>query len=127
MERNDLFDIYDDTVVTVWDGHGWVDPADVCTARGQGAVVLTAWNPGWERPERPVNDAANLRLQKDLEALGVEVWPAVGASRHDDHSEPGFIAWGMDGQSGCAVARRFGQFAIYVYDAQGTRLTLDCA
>lgn len=127
MEREELFDIYDDTVVTVWDGHAWVDPAPRCRERGEGGVVLTAWNPGWERPSRDVNEAANERLSRELAGRGLEVWPAVGASRHEDHSEPGFLVWGMAPEEGCSLAQMFDQFAIYVYDAQGRRTTRDCA
>jgi hypothetical protein len=126
MERDELFEIYDDTVVTIWDGHAWVDPAPLCRVRGRGAVVLTAWNPGWERPGRAVNDATNQRLEAELVQGRAEVWPAVGASRHDEHSEPGFIVWGMTAEEGCEIARRYGQFGIYLYDAEGQRVTVDC-
>jgi len=127
MEREELFDIYDDTIVTAWDGREWVDPGPACVERAVGAVVLTAWNPGWERPAREVNEEANRRLEAELAHRGWDFWPAVGASRHDDHSEPGFLVWGMSPEDGCALARDFGQFAIYVYDADGMRVTCDCA
>lgn len=127
MERADLFQIYDDTLVTVWDGDAWVDPAPLCRARGVGAVILTAWNPGWERPDRATNDTNNRRLEAQLADSGADFWPAVGSSRYDDHSEPGFIVWGMAAEEGCALARRFGQFGIYLYDADGVRVTVDCA
>lgn len=127
MERAELFEIYDDTEVTVWDGAAWVDPAPLCRARGEGAVVLTAWNPGWERPDRATNDASNERLEADLADCGLDVWPAIGASQHEDHAEPGFLVWGMAADQGCAIARRFGQFAIYVYSPDGVRATVDCA
>lgn len=124
--REELFGIYDDTLVTVWDGSSWVDPAPVCVARGESGVVLTAWNPGWERPGRAANEANNRRLEAELDLIGADVWPAVGASQRDDHSEPGFIVWGMTAERGCEIARRFGQFAIYLYDPDGSRKTIDC-
>ena len=126
MERDDLFAIYDDTVVTAWDGLAWVDPGPVCIARQISAVVLTAWNPGWERPGHEVNDANNLRLEADLVEAGLDVWPAIGASQNDDHSEPGFLVWGISAEQGCAIARRYGQFGIYLYGPDGVRTTIDC-
>lgn len=126
MERDELFGIYDDTVVTAWDGEAWIDPSPICVARGRSAVVITAWNPGWERPDRQVNEANNARLEADLAETDFEVWPAVGASRYEDHSEPGFLVWGMTPDEGCTVARRYGQFGIYFYGADGMRTTIDC-
>lgn len=127
MEREELFDIYDDTVVTVWDGTAWIDPTPACRQREVGGVVLTAWNPGWSRPGRTANEAANVRLEAALAVGGWDIWPAIGASRHEDHSEPGFFVWGMSPEEGCSLAREFGQFAIYVFDAEGSRTTRDCA
>lgn len=112
--------------MTVWNGDAWVDPVSVCRARGVGAVVLTAWNPGWVRPDRATNDANNERLELELVQSEADFWPAVGSSRHDDHSEPGFIIWGMAAEEGCAIARRFGQFAIYLYNPDGLLVTIDC-
>jgi hypothetical protein len=32
----------------------------------------------------------------------------------------------MTAEEGCEIARRYGQFGIYLYDAEGQRVTIDC-
>ncbi|MFM1917582.1 MAG: hypothetical protein RJB01_1097 [Actinomycetota bacterium] len=126
MDREELFDIYDATRVTVFWGGEWADADDIVKERGEGAVVMTAWNPGWERPSREANEAANVAMYADLTNGPYEVVPAIGASVDEAHSEPGFLVWGMNPHLGCEIASKYGQFAIYVYSADGSRETRDC-
>ena len=126
MEREALFEVYDSTLVTVLLAGEWFEAEAVVKERGEGAVVMTAWNPGWERPSLAENEAANEAMFAELASGSHEIVPAVGASVDEAHSEPGFLIWGMDPQLGCEIARRYGQFAIYVSSPDGTRETVDC-
>lgn len=119
-----MTDVYQATVVTVWDpAHGGdgLDPATVAQQRGEQAVVLTAWNPGDARWTQTQNDQANDRMREVLMATGLPVWPADGKDPEDTFCEPGFCVWGMNVDRGLAIARQFDQFAIYVYRSTGAR------
>lgn len=122
--REQLFDAYETTIVSIeHPEEGWTDPALVAVARRQGAVVMTAWNPGFARPAVAENIRANERLRAELEELGYVVWRADGRAPDGSEHEPGWIVWGMAVDQGLAVAARHGQFAIYVYDDAGRRET----
>jgi len=125
--REDLFGHYDSTIVSVLHPeHGWTDPALVMLERGDTAVVMTAWNPGFERPGRDINELANARMRAELVLTGHETWRADGTSPDGTFHEPGWLAWGMQVPDAIELARRFGQFAIYVFDATGERTTVPC-
>lgn len=126
MEREALFEIYDSTLVTVLSDGEWFEAEALVKERGEGAVVMTAWNPGWERPSLAENEAANEAMFAELASGPHEISTAVGASADEAHSEPGFLIWGMDPELGSEIARKYGQFAIYVYSPDGTRETVDC-
>jgi hypothetical protein len=132
MSRRDeaikeLFDQYQAAIVSACDPEGgWVDPALACLERGQDAVVITAWNPGFERPSQQVNRERNEELKSTLLASGHQVWPADGSDPDGSMSEEGFLVWGMDVEHARLIGRAFGQFAIYAYDREGVRLVVAC-
>ena len=124
LTREQLFDAYETTIVSIeHPDEGWTDPALVALDRRQGAVVMTAWNPGFARPDVAENIRVNERLRAELEELGYVVWRADGRAPDGSEHEPGWIVWGMAVDQGLAVAARHGQFAIYVYDDGGRRET----
>lgn len=123
-----LFVEYEAAIVSTLDPvHGWVDPALACVERDEAAVVLTAWNPGFDRPGEAANRQRNAELSARLEATGLEVWRADGRDPQAGFSEEGFLVWGMAASLACRVGREFGQFAIYAYDRQGVRTVVPCA
>jgi hypothetical protein len=127
VTRDALFDEYDTTIVSVLHPeHGWTDPALVVIERGQRAVVMTAWNPGFARPSESENRRANERMLRELLATGHEVWRADGSAPDGTFVEEGWIVWGLPVGAGLAVATAFGQFAIYAYDESGMRVTVVC-
>jgi phosphopantetheinyl transferase len=123
--KNELHEIYTGAQVEIRprgaSSELWQKPEDVIRLRKVGGVVITAWNPGQLRPSIIVNEKANDRLLKRLESTGLEIWDADGFSPDRTFREPGFMAWGMDPDFGCEVAREFGQFAIFVYHSDGSR------
>ena len=125
--REDLFEHYDSTIVSVLHpDYGWTDPALLVLERGEAAVVMTAWNPGFERPAIEINELANARLHAELVLTGHVTWRADGTSPDGSFHEPGWLAWGIQVPEAIALARRYGQFAIYVFDPTGERLTVPC-
>ena len=125
--RESLFDAYETTIVSV--RHpvlGWTDPALVALEERRSAVVLTAWNPGFERPDQAQNEAAGERLRVELVRAGHAPWCADGRAPDGSAHEAGWIVWGMDVAEGIAIAARFGQFAVYAYDEAGVRRTVPC-
>ncbi len=125
--RAELFAAYESTLVQAFQPGGtWVDPRSACFERGHGGYVMTAWNPGFDRPTATENAAANLRMHTELEIAGYEVWPCDGASPDGTFAEPGFLVWGMPRAEALEVARRYRQFAIYEYDEGGVRSVIPC-
>ena len=130
--REELLEAYESTIVSTYDPAdpdpttAWVDPALVCALRQQGACVLTAWNPGFERPGDEVNRQRNDFLRARLPATGCELWRADGSAPDGSFAEEGFLAWGLPTDTALQVARDFGQFAIYEYDVAGVRRVIAC-
>lgn len=127
-EQSALFAIYEEALVSTEDpaGREWVDPSLECLLRRQSAVVLTAYNPGTDRPSWAENEAANERLQEILVDAGYEVWPADGFSADGTWREPGWLVWGMPVDIAVAIAADFGQWAVYAYDTEGVRSVVPC-
>ena len=132
MTRDELFEAYETAIVSVVDplgsagsAGGSVDPARACAVRGRSACMITAWNPGFERPGVQANEAANARLRVDLEAGGYEVWEGMGRSPDGTFTEPGFLIWAMPTAAAVAAGRDYGQFAIFEFTANGERFIIE--
>lgn len=123
--REELHEIYEsaDVELRPFDSSDkdWKSAPVVVRERGLGGVVITGWNPGQLRPSEDENDRANERLLSVLQTTGHEIWHADGFSPDRSFREPGFIAWEMNPELGCEIARNFGQFAIFYYDESGNR------
>lgn len=128
QSREQLFAAYESTLVTVVDPASGehLSEAEACRRRGETAVIITAWNPGFARPSADENRAADARLVADLARSGYEFWSAVGESPSGDFHEDGHIVWGMPESLGRELARAYGQFAIYHCDSRGHRVIVEC-
>ena len=126
--RADLFAAYASTVVTTTNPESLerVSAEEACRTRQLGAVVITAWNPGFERPARESNGAANERLLDDIAATGLTCWDARGESPDGEFHEDGFLVWGMAVSEGIRLGVKYGQFAVFVYRADGGRVLVEC-
>jgi len=128
----ELLRAYQQTLVVTRGPHGWRPVADWCRLRGRAALVLTAWNPGFMRPDVITNVRANEAMATELSKLAAagEVWPAdgraIGQGELGRFHEPGFCVWGVSPEAVVAIAERFGQFAIFAYDALGVRSLVPC-
>jgi hypothetical protein len=75
--------------------------------------VLTAWDPGGERPGDAVNRERQSSLQEDLRPLATGVWPAVGTDPLSGHREEGVAVSGLSEADAVAVGARYRQDAIF--------------
>jgi hypothetical protein len=77
--------------------------------------VLTAWDPGEERPPLHVNRARQASLEVDLRAMGADLWPAVGVDPVSGHREEGVAAAGLEEADALALGRRCRQDAVFAW------------
>lgn len=124
--RSELHEIYKTAHVEMRPmGSGiWQEATVVVRERALTGVVITAWNPGAERPSIAENEQANVLLLKTLKQYCSDIWEADGFAPGGVHREPGFIAWGMQPEVGLRIAREFDQFAIFYFEANGTRVLM---
>jgi hypothetical protein len=89
---------------------------------GQPFALVTAWNPGLERPSRAANEAANLALQARIRGLGWAFLPGRGRDESGTHVEPSFAVFGISFKRAAAVAGDFGQAAFVWFDGETARI-----
>jgi|694.fasta_scaffold09036_2 hypothetical protein len=123
---NDLLEIYESSQVEIRPigSQMWQEGAQAVRERALSGVVITAWNPGPDRPSIEENNQANELLLKRLETYCSDIWEADGFSPDQNHREPGFIAWELKPEIGLQIAREFGQLAIFYFEASGDRVLL---
>jgi hypothetical protein len=85
-------------------------------------AVITAWNPGRERPSREVNQARGAELERELTRRGLAWLPAEGRAPDGSHHEPSVAVFGIELEAALELARQFGQAAIVWYDGEAARL-----
>lgn len=121
--REQLHEIYESARVEIRPigTQVWTDAVETVRERALSGVVITAWNPGTDRPSIKDNVDANKRLLARLRENCSDIWEADGFSPDSAHREPGYIAWGMQPNIGVMIAREFNQFAIFYFEANGDR------
>lgn len=90
--------------------------ADLARALGPATLpltVLTAYNPQGEPHERAWNEDANAVLRGRLREMGLIILPATGRAAAGDWEEPGFAVSGISQAAARALARQFGQLALF--------------
>ena len=85
-------------------------------------AIITAWNPGTDRPNVLQNAAANRQLEAALQAAGWRYWSACGRSEDGSHREPSFAVMDAAEESILELARAFGQAAVFYWDGIKARL-----
>ena len=88
-------------------------------AADRGVVhVITAWNPGDERPTADENDQRNVLLHADLVARGFDPLPALGSDPASTHAEASWAVVGMSDADACALGAKYGQVAVFRITAE---------
>lgn len=75
--------------------------------------VVTAHNPGAERPGAAGNAARQTRLEEELDARGVRWWRTVAGAEDGSHAEEGALVVGLDDTAACALGAAWGQDAVF--------------
>ena len=119
MSQRELQKLYLKTVVLI-EEDGLLVPASNARCVAQGVVhVLTAWNPGDERPSREENDAASEKLRIELVSRGLSPCRAVGADPDSGHAEESWAVVGLSDDEARAIGAAFGQLAVFRMTATG--------
>lgn len=86
---------------------------------------LTAWDPGHERPGEAANRTRQAALERDLDAQKTTYWRAVGFDLDSEHREEGVAVAGVPEAEVLALARHYGQRAIFIWTPR-TWETVSC-
>ncbi len=85
-------------------------------------VIVTAWNPAGEELCLDENLARNVGLKAAIAARGWRWHPAESRAPEGSHVEPGYAILGAPPGEAEALAARFGQFAVFVWDGHEGRI-----
>jgi Protein of unknown function (DUF3293) len=77
--------------------------------------LLTAWDPGLERPGREVNRVRQAALEADLAALSVPLLAAVGVDPVTGRREEGVAVRDLPKAEVLALGVRYGQDAVFAW------------
>ncbi len=91
------------------DPGGWPWPDEVPVH------VLTAWNPGWERPGPEVNRVRQAALEAELVAPGLQVLAARGVDPVTGDRDEGVAVRGARESEVAALGARYGQDAMFAW------------
>ena len=75
--------------------------------------ILTAWNPGDERPGDVANRARQAELEADLTQLAPARWPAYGTIPGTAQHDEGVAVQGLEAEQVRALGARYGQDAVF--------------
>jgi hypothetical protein len=108
-----IADLYLATNVTINDDGVWKTAFEFCLQHDVELHVITAWNPGDERPSQETNDAQNDLLRADMLALGVQPLEALGSDLSSEHSEKSWAAVGMTDGQAIELGKKYEQVAVF--------------
>jgi hypothetical protein len=77
--------------------------------------ILTAWDPGEERPGLEVNRRLGAELAATLRPLAGRLLEAVGVEADSGHREEGLAALGLSVDEAVEIGARYRQDAIFVW------------
>lgn len=126
MTISDLGALYLRTLVSIEENSRLFPAARSMLVHNSVVHVLTAWNPGVERPSRQENDSANEHLRQILAGLGLIPCRAVGADPDANYFEESWAVTGLDDHEARAIGTTFGQVAVFrIFD--GIQTVLACS
>lgn len=99
-------------VSVLFDGR-WISGFEYCATQGVQIHVITASNPGDERPGSEVNDARNEQLHADISALGFDALAALGSDPNSSHSEKSWAVVGLTDNAAVELGKKYGQVAVF--------------
>jgi hypothetical protein len=108
----DIASLYLATVVTVEAAGTWRSAREVAARLGT-LHVVTAWNPGDERPAREVNDHANEALRAELARRGLAPMRALGSDPNSPHAEESWAVAGRTDHDARELGAKYRQVAVF--------------
>jgi len=117
---NKLAHLYVQTLISI-EEDGKSIPVEKARWSCETIHVITAWNPGTERPMQEKNDKANERLHQDLVDRGLSPCRAVGKDPNSDYFEESWAVIGLSDQEARDIGASFEQVAVFrVSDGEQT-------
>lgn len=101
------------TDVTVNEDGNWMAGFEFCAKQHVVIHVITAWNPGDERPSMAVNELRNHELRQDISAFGFDAYEALGSDPNSEHSEKSWAVVGMSDEVAISLGKKYGQLAVF--------------
>lgn len=77
--------------------------------------ILTAWDPGLQRPGLARNRARQAELEAELGLFGVPLWAAFGVDIGSGRREEGVAVVGAQESDVLALGARYGQDAVFAW------------
>jgi hypothetical protein len=99
-------------VSVLFDGR-WISGFEYCATQGVQIHVITAWNPGDERPSYEINNARNEQLCADISAIGFDAVAALGSDPNSSHSEKSWAVVGLTDNAAVELGKKYGQVAVF--------------
>lgn len=106
-------ELYLESDVSVLESGTWISVFEFCAKRHAEVNVITAWNPGNERPEAEINELRNEQLRAGISALGFEPIEALGSDRNSTHSEKSWAVIGMTDDVAIELGKKYQQVAVF--------------
>ncbi len=91
----------------------WISGFKYCATQGVQIHVITAWNPGDERPNSEINEARNEQLRADISALGFDALAALGSDPNSSHSEKSWAVVDLTDNAAVELGKKYGQVAVF--------------
>jgi hypothetical protein len=101
------------TDVTVCTDGVWMSGFDFCASHDVQLHVITAWNPGDERPSSEINELRNEQLRAEISARGLEALEALGSDPDSQHAEKSWAVVGLTDDAAIELGRKYGQVAVF--------------
>lgn len=112
-DEPEIAHVYLQTDVSICDIDGWISGFEFAGRLHASVHVLTAWNPGKDRPGDVINREQNQALRLRIEAMGHSPFSAIGRDPNSDHAEESWAVVGLTDQEAIALGRAFGQVAVF--------------
>jgi hypothetical protein len=77
--------------------------------------ILTAWDPGPERPGEAANRARQTALEAELRSAALDLWAAVGVDPATGHREEGVAVRGVSEPEILELGVRYRQDAVFTW------------
>ena len=116
MTTPPIADLYRATIVSIEYNGELIPIADSPLLDSDDVVhVITAWNPGDERPSPDQNETANNSLFDVLVNLGKNPTRAIGADPDSPHFEESWAITGLTDDEARSIGASYGQIAVFKF------------